>query len=194
MRLASRSGFVAAIVLIVGWSAAASADLICYEYDGEGRLRIAVRDDGSRLDYGFTDSGTSITDRNDNREVLEQSTGATASCSTPSGNGGIQSSGGTPSNSPPVVSNENASFQGGQTKTLYVLANDYDPNFHNLTITAVSGYSLGSASIINGGTAISYTASSPSSFEVDAVVYTVSDGHGGSTQGTVTITIAGSGW
>lgn len=169
----------------------ASADIACYEYDGEGRLQEVVRDDGSQLIYSFVDDATSTVDLNDNREEITQSTGATATCSTPSGAGGIQSNGGTSSNSPPVVTGENSSFNCGQQKTIDVLANDYDPNFHNIGITDITGSGLGSATYTNGGSTVTYTA--PSGLAEpghDTVDYDVSDGHGGVTVGTLTIYIS----
>ena len=80
-----------ALTILISASASA-ADLICYEYDQEGRLKKATRDDGSQIEYSFVDPSSEV-DRNDNRQQLFQRTGqqSQANCATPTGNAGTQS-------------------------------------------------------------------------------------------------------
>ena len=85
---------ISACVFGLAMCASASAsDLICYEYDQEGRLKKATRDDGSQLEYSFVDPSSEV-DRNDNRQQLFQRTGqqSQANCATPTGAEGTQSS------------------------------------------------------------------------------------------------------
>jgi RNA polymerase sigma factor (sigma-70 family) len=80
-----------------------------------------------------------------------------------------------------------ASAWGAGTATrIDVLANDTDPNGDTLTVTAVTQPSHGTAALADG--VVSYTPvagyAGPDSFG-----YTISDGHGGTATGTVTITV-----
>ncbi|HWA90293.1 MAG TPA: tandem-95 repeat protein [Rhizomicrobium sp.] len=59
-----------------------------------------------------------------------------------------------------------------------------DVNGYALTVTAVSAAGHGTATIVNGGTAILYTRSSAGT---DSFTYTVSDGHGHTATATVTV-------
>ena len=68
--------------------------------------------------------------------------------------------------------------------TLDVLANDTSSNHYPLTITSVSDPTGGTVDIINGGTALSYTAGKKFT-GTDTFTYTISDGHGGVSFGTV---------
>ncbi len=63
-------------------------------------------------------------------------------------------------------------------------ANDSDPDTDGLTITAASGSTKGTVSIIGGGTGITYTRSSAGT---DSFTYTISDGRGGTNTATVTV-------
>lgn len=165
------------------WAAPASADLFCYGYDGEGRIKTATRDDGSRLAYDF--------DRNDNRDQLAVTTGATASCPTPSGAGEGGGGDSPPGNSPPVANDDFASVQVWNSVTIAVLANDSDPDNDPLTVISVTQGGFGSVAIVNNGTAVDYYAGGVSGS--DSFSYTISDGNGGTASATVYVTVIGSG-
>jgi hypothetical protein len=69
-----------------------------------------------------------------------------------------------------------------------VLANDSDPDSDPLTITRVTDGTLGTVAITNAGTNVTYTPGADASGS-DTFTYTVDDGHGGSTVGSVAVTI-----
>src|SRR5262249_56690416 len=68
-----------------------------------------------------------------------------------------------------------------------LLANDSDVDGDSLTITSVQGATHGTVAISNGNTVFTPAANynGPASF-----TYTASDGHGGTTTGTVTVNVA----
>jgi hypothetical protein len=96
----------------------------------------------------------------------------------------------TTPNAAPVAATDTvtaASAWSASTPTrIDVLANDSDPNGDTLTVTAVTQPSHGTAALTGG--VVSYTPvvgyAGP-----DAFGYTISDGHGGTATGTVTITV-----
>ena len=63
--------------------------------------------------------------------------------------------------------------------------NDSDPDRDALTITSVSTPMHGTATVINGGTAIQYT---HTELDDDSFTYTISDGHGHTATGTISFT------
>jgi len=69
-------------------------------------------------------------------------------------------------------------------QTLDVLANDTSTNNYSFTITSVFGATGGTVEIINGGTALRYTAGKTFA-GTDTFTYTFSDGHGGTSLATV---------
>jgi hypothetical protein len=69
-----------------------------------------------------------------------------------------------------------------------VLANDIDPNGHDLTLVTVSSALNGTATVAGSNILYSPTENYEGS---ETLTYTVSDGEGGTTTGTVTITIRG---
>lgn len=90
-------------------------------------------------------------------------------------------------NQNPVATNDVAATTHGSTMTLAgfkLLANDSDLDGDTLTITAASATS-GSASLLGGD--VQYTA--PASGSSDAITYTISDGYGGTANGTVNVTL-----
>jgi RHS repeat-associated protein len=92
-------------------------------------------------------------------------------------------------NRPPVAQPDTLSVNANSvTNYLDVLANDSDPDGDPLTIVSVSNPGLGTAAIINGGTALSYT---PPSFVhgSDGFHYTISDGKGGMSTASVNVAI-----
>lgn len=92
----------------------------------------------------------------------------------------------TPTNSPPVAVGDSTSFICSQTKTLNILANDYDPDGNTpLSLVSVSG-SLW-VNIANS-TSILMSSSSPGSFYVS---YVVQDALGATATGSVNVTVTG---
>jgi hypothetical protein len=88
----------------------------------------------------------------------------------------------------PVAAADQASVAHGQTTTIAaakLLANDTGELGETLSITAVSA----NASLAGG--IVTYTA--PTSGTTDTITYTLSDGRGGSTTGTINVTLASSG-
>ncbi len=88
----------------------------------------------------------------------------------------------------PQALNDNAGAAAINT-TLPVdpLLNDSDPDGHSLSITNVTGASLGALSISGGGTTIDYTAGALPG--ADSFTYTIEDGHGGSSTATVNLAV-----
>ena len=84
--------------------------------------------------------------------------------------------------------NDSAIVNGiGDTQTFDPLLNDTNFFDYPMTITAITTPSHGTASIVDGGTAIQYTRTSAGN---DTITYTLSDGHGDTA--TATISISGS--
>jgi CSLREA domain-containing protein len=94
-------------------------------------------------------------------------------------------------NDPPVAGNDTASTQANQILTIpasALLNNDSDSEGDVLTIGAVSASSARGGSVALSGGSVIYTP--PPNFSgVDSFTYTLSDGHGGTANGTVTITV-----
>src|SRR3954447_322130 len=76
------------------------------------------------------------------------------------------------------------------TTTIAVLANDRDDPTQTLTVTGVTSPGHGVAAVIAGGTAVTY-APAADYFGSDSFTYTVSDGHGASAVGVVSISVTG---
>ena len=91
-------------------------------------------------------------------------------------------------NSPPTATNDTAGVNEDTTSTISVLDNDTDPDGDSLTVTGVTAGSHGSVSIAMGGMAVVYTPAA--NFNgTDSFIYTISDGNGGTSQATVTVTV-----
>ena len=73
------------------------------------------------------------------------------------------------------------------TATISVLANDTDVDGDTLSVTAVGAPLHGSTTINPDGT-VAYTPASNYN-GADAFTYTISDGHGGTATGTVSVTV-----
>jgi hypothetical protein len=74
------------------------------------------------------------------------------------------------------------------TATVNVLANDSDPNNFPLTVTSLGPSKFGSL-VNNGDGTVKYTEAGVGNFGPDAFTYTISDGHGGTATGTVTLSL-----
>ncbi len=88
---------------------------------------------------------------------------------------------------PPVANPDTATTAYNTAVTVNVLANDTDANGDTLTITSVSPGDQRTV-VINGGTNVTYTPNSGYSGP-DGFTYTISDGNGGLTTGTVSVTV-----
>src|SRR5206468_161354 len=90
-------------------------------------------------------------------------------------------------NRPPVAANDTASTPQNTPVTINVVANDTDPDGDALTVTGVTQGAHGSV-INNGNGTVKY---SPNAGYVgpDTFTYTISDGHGGTATGQVTVTV-----
>jgi YD repeat-containing protein len=94
-------------------------------------------------------------------------------------------------NHAPTAGNVTATVAGaGSSLTFDPRGSDSDADGDALTITSVSTPSLGTATIVNGGTAIKYTRSGSGS---DSFTYTISDGHGHTASGYLTVDDSGGG-
>jgi YD repeat-containing protein len=90
-------------------------------------------------------------------------------------------------NIPPVADDDSASAAAGTSQAIFVLGNDTDANGHTLTVTAYSSLTGGSVTIPSGGGHVIYTApTTPGSYSFN---YTVSDGHGGTDVGAVSVEV-----
>lgn len=89
-------------------------------------------------------------------------------------------------NSDPLAVDDVATTSEGVPVTIAVLANDSDAEGHALTLTTAGEPSYGQA--VRSGATVVYTPK-PGFFGEDGFVYEVEDGHGGSAEGWVTITV-----
>src|SRR5207249_2883883 len=90
-------------------------------------------------------------------------------------------------NDAPVANNDTATTAEDTAVTIAVLANDTDVDADSLAVTAVSASLHGSATSHPDGT-ITYTPAANYN-GADSFTYTISDGHGGTATGTVSMTI-----
>lgn len=97
-----------------------------------------------------------------------------------------------PSNQGPVAVNDADSAPRGHSRRIDVLLNDTDADFDALTITSVTAPTSGTAVINPGNTSITYTPAPGAQIGQTATFsYQVSDGRGGSSGATATVTIGG---
>ena len=92
------------------------------------------------------------------------------------------------SNKAPNTLADNAATPRGKAITINVLANDSDPNGDALTVTAVSRPQFGAAT--TNGQTVTYTPNVGFAGQ-DSFSYFVSDGHGNTTAGSVTVIVGG---
>ena len=91
-----------------------------------------------------------------------------------------------PANNPAVANPDSGSVVTGGSTSINVLANDADADGHTLIITGVTQGAHGSVTFTTSN--ITYKATSPY-VGADSFTYTISDGHGSTATGTVTMTI-----
>jgi hypothetical protein len=89
---------------------------------------------------------------------------------------------------PPVADNDSVSVNTNASVTFYPLTNDSSPSCYPLTITSLGSPSHGTATLINNGTAVTYTPSANYSGS-DSFGYTISDGNGGTASATINVTV-----
>ena len=99
---------------------------------------------------------------------------------------GLGSAAGATTNKAPVTVADRVSTAQNKVITINVLANDNDPNNDALQIASLSKPQFGTAVI--SGQSVLYTPKADFSGE-DTFTYIVSDGQGGSTAGSVTVTV-----
>ena len=117
-------------------------------------------------------------------KVSDNGTTATAGGTVSSGSCGTISIG----MQAPITGPDTAATARGKAVTINVLANDSDPNGDALTITAVSRPQFGAAT--TNGQNVTYTPN-PTFAGQDSFSYFVSDGHGNTTAGSVTVVVGG---
>ena len=93
---------------------------------------------------------------------------------------------GDPGNHPPIARNDIYSYRPNQAVTMNVLRNDEDPDHDELTIIDVQGAEHGTVSIIDGGTRL-YWVPDTDYRSLEYLVYTISDGRGGTASAVVTL-------
>jgi hypothetical protein len=99
--------------------------------------------------------------------------------------------GGTPTNQPPMATNDAASTTVGAAVTVPVLANDSDPNGDPLTVTNLTQPANGTAQP-NTNNTVTYTPNAEFTGS-DSFTYTANDGQVDSNVATVTVTVSGAG-
>lgn len=85
--------------------------------------------------------------------------------------------------SPKAITDRPTVFAGSFNNIIYPLANDTDEDGDTLVITEISPASK--ARIVDGGKAIIYTPPSGRGYPIDGFSYRISDGHGGTSWGSV---------
>ena len=80
----------------------------------------------------------------------------------------------TPGNNPPVAVNDTATTPAGTAVTIAVLANDSDPENNPLTVTGVSNF-VGGTATVNGNNTVTYTPTAGFS-GAGGFTYTITDG------------------
>lgn len=98
----------------------------------------------------------------------------------------------TETNNPPVVANDTATVIVNSSSTLSLLANDSDPEGDTLTIASVGAPLHGTATIAADGKSVTYVPTG-GYLGGDTFAYTVSDGHGHSVTGTVSLVVVQTG-
>lgn len=154
-----------------------ASETIAYEYDAKGRLVRVVRsgtvNNGVVAQYDY--------DRADNRSNVSTS-GSPYGSPTPTPTP-------APTNRPPIAVADNAGSMGKcLIKIVNVTANDSDPDGDALIVISASASGDMAASV-----------ASASSVEIDSgptagaktISYTISDGHGGTANGTISVTVSG---
>jgi len=92
-------------------------------------------------------------------------------------------------NDAPVATNDTATTPQNTAVTVYVLANDADPDGDTLSVSAVTQGANGV--VVKNGTTATYTPN-PGYYGTDSFTYTASDGHGGTASATVAVTVTAS--
>ncbi len=96
---------------------------------------------------------------------------------------------GSTENRVPIAANDSFSIENNSTaNSLTVLSNDSDSDGDNLTIASVTVPSHGTATRIDSNTKINYIPT-VGYIGMDSFAYTVSDGNGGTSSATVTVTV-----
>ena len=90
-------------------------------------------------------------------------------------------------NRPPVATADSAATDANRAVDMPVLANDNDPDGHTLTVAAVTQPAAGTAAVNPDGT-VRYTPAAGFT-GADAFTYSIADGHGGTAQAPVAITV-----
>jgi hypothetical protein len=90
------------------------------------------------------------------------------------------------SNHAPLAANDAATITNGTAVTVNVLANDRDPDWDTLTVSAVTPPTWGI--VVNHGSNVTYSVVGGYT-GADGFTYTVSDGQGGLATGRVSVTI-----
>lgn len=152
---------------------------VCYDYDNLGRIVSATYLDGSQINYAYDTQG--------NRTQLSHRTNGVATCATPTVPAEFPGQVGTQNGIPSAV-DDAATVPASVATEIDVLANDSDPDGHNLTITAVTQPASGTTSITSNNSRVTFNA--PSAAGSYSFTYTISDGNGGSDTATVTATVA----
>ncbi|HQY30591.1 MAG TPA: Ig-like domain-containing protein, partial [Thermomicrobiales bacterium] len=90
-------------------------------------------------------------------------------------------------NQAPIAVADATTIDEDTSSTLPLMANDTDPDGDALAITSISGAMFGTATLQTNGTLIYQPI--PDAFGIEYLTYIVSDGLGGTAQGTVQITV-----
>jgi hypothetical protein len=93
-------------------------------------------------------------------------------------------------NEAPVASDDTAYTQQNIGTDIYALANDYDPDYDNLTPAITTAPSHGTAVVNADGYTLNYTPANDY-HGTDTFEYTISDGNNGTDTATVTVNING---
>ena len=170
-------------VMLVG-SVALASETITYTYDARGRV-VNVAHSGSvnnTVQTGYEyDAANNRTRLHDN---LSSTSSSSSSSSTSSSSGGE-------SNTPPTTANDSVSVAHCSVGYKNVTANDTDADGdYPLTLVSLSGSGAAFSSIISAST---IEVDAPGSAGSYSLTYTIQDSRGATANGTLSITVTGSG-
>jgi len=158
-RFRALSALTIALAMSYAMQAHATNSVVSYKYDALGRVTEVDYPSGKSIKYSYDAAGN---------RTLVTSTGA----------------------APPVAVNDGVLTPDGTAVTFDPKQNDSSPAGFTLAIVPPFGATVSGGTVaLNSDNTVTYTPPTSSYSGTDSFTYTISDGHGGSAQATVTMTM-----